>query len=58
MTIEDVETIQAALNELGIMMTGVADEQVWTLHQRRLYGDATLVLNKERTRINGYRSAA
>lgn len=58
MTIEDVEAIQAALNELGIMMTGIAEEQVWTLHQRKLYETATYVLNKERTRLNGYRSAA
>lgn len=58
MTIEDVEKIQAALNELGIMMTGIADEQVWTLHQRKLYEQATRTLNEERTRINGYRSAA
>lgn len=56
MTIDDVEDIQKALTELGIAM--VLGVEQWTLHQRRLYEKATSVLNQERERINGNRSAA
>ena len=56
MTIDDVEDIQKALTELGLAM--VLGVEQWTLHQRRLYEKATSVLNQERERINGNRSAA
>lgn len=56
MTIDDVEDIQKALTELGIAMVLGVEE--WTLHQRRLYEQATFVLNLERERLNGNRSAA
>lgn len=56
MTIDDVEDIQKALTELGIAM--VLGVEQWTLHQRRLYEQATSVLNTERERLNGHSRAA
>jgi hypothetical protein len=59
MTLEDVKTIQLALDELGIAMLIVDDPNyLFTLHQRRLYEKATHVLNNERERLNGHGSEA
>lgn len=51
MTREDVDVIQEALTEMGLMLTDIVDydtKPLWTLHQRKLYEHATFVLNEER----------
>lgn len=54
MTLSDVDKIQLALDELGLALIRPASEEfMWTLHQRKLYEQATQTLNQERTRLRG-----